>query len=278
MKLDPRGILRDARYALPGMIGRMAPGPGPQAAARICQRLADDGLLATAGFFQADDSTPEDILAANTELAALLGMQSGSCYLSVKTPPLSFDMNLLGRIAEACRAAGQTILFDAHAPKDVEATLDAVAALLERYPGTGCVLPARWRRSHGDASRFRETTARIRIVKGEWADPEQDCGDIDAGFLDLVRTLAGRAAPVAVATHKPELAEAALPILLDAGTPCELEQLRGLPRRRTSAIARRLGVPIRVYVPFGPWWWPYAVDKALARPYLPVWFLHDLMG
>ena len=81
-----------------------------------------------------------------------------------------------------------------------------------------------------------------------------------------------------VATHDPELAERALAILVSAGTPCELEQLRGLPRRRSCAVARALGVPVRIYLPFGPGWWPYAIDRALARPYLPLWALRDRFG
>ena len=44
------------------------------------------------------------------------------------------------------------------------------------------------------------------------------------------------------------------------------------------AVARRLGVPVRIYIPFGPGWWPYAVDKALARPYLLSWMVKDLLG
>ena len=67
-------------------------------------------------------------------------------------------------------------------------------------------------------------------------------------------------------------------VLRRAGTPCELEQLRGLPRRRTVAVARRLGVPVRIYVPFGPGWWPYAINQALARPYLPLWALRDALA
>jgi proline dehydrogenase len=115
-------------------------------------------------------------------------------------------------------------------------------------------------------------------VKGEWRDPDADPGNIDAAFLALVSRLAGRTAPVAVATHQPALAERALYILIASGTPCELEQRRGLPRRRTVAAARRRGVPVRVYIPFGPDWWPYAVDKALARPHLPLWMLRDALG
>jgi hypothetical protein len=83
--------------------------------------------------------------------------------------------------------------------------------------------------------------ARLRIVKGEWADPQADPADAGAAFLALVRSLAGRASPVAVATHDPALARRALGVLVEAGTPCELEQLRGLPRARTMAVARAWG-------------------------------------
>ncbi len=278
MKLDPWGRLRDARYALPGRVEKIVRGPGPDAAARACARLHRKGLAATVGYFQAGDGARHDIVSANRAVAARLATRSGDAYLSVKAPPLEFDMSSLRNLAEAAADAGMTLMFDAHAPRDAERTLDVVSSLLPDFPGTGCVLPARWLRSARDAARFRDTTARIRIVKGEWADPEWGERDIEAHYLGLVSGLAGRTATVAVATHAPSLAERALTTLIAAGTPCELEQLRGLPRRRTVSVARRLGVPVRVYVPFGPGWWPYAIDKALARPYLIGWAIRDLLG
>jgi proline dehydrogenase len=170
------------------------------------------------------------------------------------------------------------LMLDAHGPGDAEATIAATEALLADFPQTGCVLPARWRRSPDDADRLRDTSARLRIVKGEWADPDGDPDDGSAAYLALIERLAGRTAPVAVATHDPALAARVLDRLIAAGTPCELEQLRGLPRRRTMAAARTRGVPVRLYVPFGPGWWPYAIDKALARPHLPLWWLRDRLG
>jgi len=278
MKFDPWGLLRDARYALPRYIESNAQGPDAADAARICGRLHCKGLASTVGYFQAGHTAPETIVAANQAVSALLADVSGDAYLSVKAPPLSFDEVHIRAIAEAAAASGLPLMFDAHAPKDAEHTLQMVERLLPDFPGTGCVLPARWGRSLADTLRFRDSSARLRIVKGEWADPEWNGRRIESGYLALVSSLAGRAGTVAVATHQPELAERALMILLDAGTPCELEQLRGLPRRRTMAIARRLGVPVRIYVPFGPGWWPYAVDKALARPYLLSWLIADLLG
>jgi proline dehydrogenase len=267
----PRAALRNARYALPRQIERIAAGPGPDAAARLSRVLAGKGFAATLGYFQSSKARPEEIVAAHRAAARLA---AGDVYLSVKAPPLGFDPARLREIA----GAGLPLLFDAHACRDAGPTLEAVSGLLGDYPATGFALPARWRRSLADAADFRDGAARIRVVKGEWADPEGSDPDLDANYLRLVARLAGRAAPVAVATHDPDLAERALSLLLRAGTPCELEQLRGLPRRRTVAIARRLGVVVRIYVPFGPGWWPYAVDKALARPYLLSWMIRDRLA
>jgi len=273
--LRPWVALRAARYALPGLVERIVPGPGPRSAARRCRKLNRRGLAATPGYFQAGDARPEEIVAANVALAGLLAGGEGNSYLSVKAPPLAFDPARLRKVAEAAAAADMALMFDAHAPKDADRTLAAVRDLLGEFPRTGFALPARWLRSRGDVAAFRDSSARIRLVKGEWADPDWRGQDVEASYLALAARLAGRAAPVAVATHDPELAERALTLLLEAGTPCELEQLRGLPGRRTTAVARLLGVPVRVYVPFGPGWWPYAIDKALARPYLLSWMIRD---
>jgi proline dehydrogenase len=276
--LGPWAALRTARYALPRYVERIVPGPGPDAAARRCHALNRKGLAATIGYFQSGEARPEEIVAANLAVADLLAERSGDVYLSVKAPPLAFDAAHLRTVAEAAAAAGLALMFDAHAPKDADRTLAAVARLSRDFPRTGFALPARWRRSLADAADFRDGPARIRVVKGEWPDPAWADPDVEASYLGLVARLAGRAAPVDVATHDPGLAERALTLLLDAGTPCELEQLRGLPARRTVAVARRLGVPVRVYVPFGPGWWPYALDKALGRPYLLSWMIADRLG
>jgi len=273
-----RAALRNARYALPRGIERVAHGPGPHAAVRRCVRLNRGGLAATVGYFQSGEAGPEEIVAANRAIATLFKGQAGDVQLAVKAPPLGFDSARIRAIAETAEAAGLALMFDAHALHHAPPTLEAATALLRDFPRTGIAIPARWRRSMGDAADFRETTVRIRLVKGEWADPEWGEADVAANYLALALRLAGRASPVAVATHDPELAERALTALLAAGTPCELEQLRGLPGRRTAAVARRLGVPVRIYVPFGPGWWPYALDKALARPYLLSWAVRDLVA
>jgi len=257
--------LRVARYALPAWIERHVAGEDASAAARSIRRL---GLPASVGQFQDSVATPAEVAATYCLLAEALAEPRCDALLALKAPALGFDESLVREIA----VAGLPLAFDSLTEAQAERTL----ALAETF-SAGVALPARWRRSSADAGRLRDGPCRIRLVKGEWADPEGDVPDVAAAYLELARLLAGREATVAVATHDPILAETALRVLVDAGTPCELEQLRGLPRRRTMAMARKLGVPVRLYYPFGPGWWPYAVDKALARPYLPLWALRDFL-
>ena len=258
-----RARLRDFRYALPGWIERHFAGEDAPAAARRLKKL---GRPLTAGYFQAAGATPDKIAATYRALGQRLA--GDDALLALKAPALGFEEALIREIA----AAGPPLVFDSLTEPHAARTLTLAEAL-----SAGVALPARWRRSAADAGRLRDKPCRIRLVKGEWADPAGDVPDVAAAYLELVRLLAGREAPVGIATHDPGLAETALSILLGAGTPCELEQLRGLPRRRTTAVARKLGVPARLYYPFGPGWWPYAVDKALARPYLPLWALRDML-
>jgi CelD/BcsL family acetyltransferase involved in cellulose biosynthesis len=257
--------LRNVRYAIPGWIERHVAGESAALAARGVQRLR---CSATVGYFGRANASPAEVAASYRQLAAEFAGTNSDALLALKAPALGFDEDLVRDIA----IAGLPLVFDSLTEDRADRTL----ALVEKF-SAGAALPARWPRSAADAARLRDTPCRLRLVKGEWAGAQGDVPDPAEAYLGLARLLAGRDATVGVATHDPALAEAALEILIQAGTPCELEQLRGLPRRRTMAVARKLGAPVRLYYPFGPGWWPYAVDKALARPYQPLWALRDFL-
>jgi proline dehydrogenase len=71
------------------------------------------------------------------------------------------------------------------------------------------------------------------------------------------------------------LAREALSRLLRSGTDCELELLCGLPRRASLAVARELGVPVRLYIPFGAAWLPYALGQVARNPRMLSWVVRD---
>lgn len=271
MSFPGKALLRRVRYALPETLGGRFPVQSGEAAARACAALAQTiGLRISLGYFALPDEEPEAVAEAFIDAArALRGMGGFECALAVKVPPLGFDRALIGRIAEE----GVPLILDALTPQQAPETLALAEAL-----GCGIALSARWRRSLDDAANLRDKACRIRVIKGEWADPECDPEDIAAAYLELIRALAGRTAPVEVATHDPQLAGEALAILAAAGTPAELGQLRGLPQRRSRAVAAQMSVPVRYYYPYGPGWWPYALEQALRKPYLPLWTLRDRFG
>lgn len=260
--------LRRLRHAAPWLIERWVAGPDASATARRAARLARQGQAATVGLFSPHGMEREAIVEAYLRFAQLARAAGIDACLSIKAPKFDFDPAALRAIA----ATGLPLVFDAHGAELADATQQSAEAV-----GAGLVLPARWRRSLDDAARWKDRPVRIRVVKGEWPDPDPvaDAPDRRAAYLALVRCLAGRTAPVGVATHDPELAREAIGLLQAAGTPPELELLRGLPNRRCLALARELQVPVRLYLPFGRGWWSYAIDSALARPYLPLWWLKD---
>lgn len=245
------------------------PGPRLEDAMAWVPGLQAQGLSVTLGYFNADAEPLPTVLATN--LAAIDALaQAGvpRSHLSVKAPALGHDGAALRDLAGRATEAGQALHFDAHGPDTAQSTLDAVQALRNLHPALGVTLPGRWRRSLHDATAATLDGMRVRVVKGQWDCAQSPGRDPAAGFLAVIDRLAGRDAPVAVATHDPALARLALQRLQRAGTPCEVELLCGLPRAPVLALARAHAVPARLYLPFGQAWLPYAFGQVVRRPRL----------
>ncbi len=153
-----------------------------------------------------------------------------------------------------------------------------VEALVDSGTQVSYTLPGRWRRSLTDADWARERGLTVRVVKGQWADPADPDRDMQAGFLATIDRLAGGQSHVAVASHDVPLANQALRRLQATRTDCSLELLYGLPMKAALAMAQSLGVPVRVYVPYGAAYLPYALGKLKQNPRMAWWLLRDLVG
>jgi proline dehydrogenase len=258
-----------------------------------CRRFAVRGRTNTIGYFNADGEPPRAV--ADACLSALdaigrLGVEgrpspapARGTYLSIKAPALGFDPALVGEIVDRARRLEVGIHFDSHGAHQADATFAAIAASVQRWKdgagGTGwtigSTLPGRWTRSLDDAERAIDMGLRVRVVKGQWADPAAPSVDPRQGVLALVDRLAGRAREVAVASHDAPLARAAVLRLREAGTPVEMELLLGLPSQAALKVARELAVPVRMYVPFGVSWLPHALEHIQKNPYIAWWAVVD---
>lgn len=252
-----RAGVRDARAA---GARRYVAGPTLADGLRELAVYSAAGYPAVIGHWGADTSPSADVNAICFETAEAL---PEGAQLAVKLPAMKIREHTLQELLAACRAHGGGLHFDALAPdtaSEILATARALAADARPFE-VGCTLAGRWRRSVEDADAIRDLPVRVRVVKSEWADPEAPGRDGAQGCLDVVERLAGREGQVAIATQDASLAASALQQLLAAGTACELQVLHGMDGRAASNVARDLGVPIRVYVPFGAGRLPYDADR-----------------
>ena len=252
-------------------------GPGLSDALETAGRLSRQGFTGTVCYWNGDDDSPRRI--ADECVSALAGLagEGLNCSLSVKAPPLGFARHLFAEIVGAAREGGLAVHFDSLAPDACDDTFALIAEVLASYPRLGCTLPGRWRRSLRDADLAVDLRLSVRVVKGQWADPDAPDLDLRAGFLAVIDRLAGRASHVGVATHDAPLAREALRRLRGAGTPCELQLLLGLPAGPSLREAAAAEVPVRFYVPYGLAYLPYALSRALHNPRMVWWVVRDLL-
>jgi proline dehydrogenase len=172
-------------------------------------------------------------------------------HLSLKPLALAFRQDLLTKVAARADSLNVPLHFDSPPAEVADIEFSAISQAAIVHSDIRVTVPGRWRRSMVDAEWALSRGLGLRIVKGEWADPDDPLRDGRAGVLSLVDGVAGRAAHVSIATHDAELAREALMRLRLAGTRCELEVLAGRGVERPLAVARQLGVPVRFYVPYG---------------------------
>jgi proline dehydrogenase len=250
-------------------------GAGLDAALAVCRRLARDGLPSVIGYSARPGESPRTV--ADVHLAAFerLSAEDLDCQVSVKLSALAFDEALFAELDAASARSARPLHVDALATDMADATWQ----LLERVPRAGrlgTTLPGRWRRSPEDASRAARLGLGVRVVKGQWVD--SDHGELDpaAGFLAVIDRLRGHHPGVAVATHDVDLLAASIRRLRAAGTPCTAELYFGLPFRGPAVTARRLGVPVRLYVAYGCTDAPYGIVDVRRHPSAAWWLLQDL--
>jgi proline dehydrogenase len=253
-------------------------GPELDDAMSTCRSLFGIGIGGAICFWNIESDSPEHIVDAYTSALAVIANEKMDCYLSIKLPPMNYDMALLNEVLEQAGHKNTLVHFDSLEHETADRTFSMIAQAARSYPHLGCTLPGRWVRSVADAEIAVDLRLHVRVVKGQWPDPQHREINPRDGYLSVIDRLAGRAHFVAVATHDPELGRIALNRLRHAGTPCSLELLYGLPMKPALKVASELDVPVRVYVPFGQGWLPYSLTQARCNPRVFWWVLRDLIS
>jgi proline dehydrogenase len=199
--------------------------------------------------------------------------------VSIKPPALRFDAALAHELADAARSCGVRLHCDSHGVEVADPSCGMLETMLARHTADrlSTTLPGRWSRSLNDADWASDRGFKVRVVKGQWPDPAEPDRDLRGGFLEVIDRLAGRAAHVAVASHDVPLAAQAVERLRASGTSHELELLFSLPMKHSLAWARDNGTPVRIYIPYGKGYIPYAIVQLRRNPRIAWWMLKDLV-
>jgi proline dehydrogenase len=245
-------------------------------AIHVAHRFEKQGVSATIGYWDGPDDSASGVMQAY-RLAVDGILASGiDAYLSIKFPSLKYSQDRLAELAMMARERHIGLHFDALGPETVDRTWAAIEGLAQRTH-LGCTIPGRWRRSLADADWAIEHHLGVRVVKGQWPDPDDPRLDPNRGFIEVVRRLAGRARHVAVATHDLAIARRAIDLLLASRTPTTLELLYGLPSRKQMELGRELGVSVRIYVPYGAAYLPYCLSQMKRNPRIAWWLVRDAL-
>lgn len=241
----------------------------------LASRVAELGFASTLCYWNDGTEEPDRVADEYCAVLEAIGSAGMDGALAMKLPALWEQTGPTDRVIDTARRLGLPVVIDSHDPHksdDIIRTLDRVGP-----DGLGWAIPGRWRRSLEDVEIAVEMGVRVRVVKGQWPDPEEPDMDLSEGYMRVIEALAGRARLVGVATHDAPLAARAMEVLAGAGTPFEQEFVYPLPVAPALAEGEKYRVPARLYIPYGAAWLPYSVSRALKNPQVLYYLGRDLM-
>lgn len=265
-----------------GLVERFVAGDDLEAALPNVQALAAEGITATLDELGENVSTNEEaLLAVGTFTHSLeeLARHELEPNISIKLTSLGLDLGddvalaNTRSILEAARTVGGFVRIDMEGSAYVERTMELFEKLHDSFPDTvGIVIQTYLYRARADVERMIERKARVRLVKGAYAEPAtvafREKAEIDDNYLRLMYLLLEKGNYPAIATHDMALIDAAKAFAIDYQIDperYEFQMLYGVRKDAQKALVAE-GYRMRVYVPFGTEWYPYFTRRIAERP------------
>ena len=153
------------------------------------------------------------------------------------------------------------------------------------YPDeVGIVIQTYLKRAQSDVERMIARKARVRLVKGAYAEPETvalgEKAAREDNYRQLMELLLAEGRYPAIATHDPaHIAHAKAFARRNGIAPdrFEFQMLYGV-RRDEQANLVRDGWRMRIYVPYGTEWYPYFTRRIAERPANAIFVLRQMIS
>jgi proline dehydrogenase len=287
-----RATVQDS-HATSGLARRFVAGDSAEAAVALAVELLAQFRIRSSLFYLGEYvDTAERVaenVAAKLKIAAQLGQAGLDVHVSVDPTQIGYSLDAEAArrhaflIAEAVgrhssgRPGVHVLMLDMEDPSVVDATIALHDAVHAAGLPAALTLQAYLRRTEADLRAQIKRGARVRLVKGAFVTSRAIAftsrSEIKANSRHLIDLMFSRAAresgfyPI-IATHDDQLQAYAQARARAEGwraTDYEFEMLLGVRQTLAENLAQR-GVRVRLYLPFGRDWWPYAVRRIGENP------------
>lgn len=275
-----------------GLVNRFVAGETLDQALAVAANLQHRQMTVTLDQLGENVATVED---ARTAVAVYVDMlhrlAAGGLEpnISVKLTMLGLDLGddvaaaNMAPILEAARAVQGFVRIDMEGSAYTARTIAIFEGLFAEFgPHVGIVLQSYLYRTERDVARMIELGARVRLVKGAYAEPDvvafQAREQIDENYVRLMEKLLDEGVYPAIATHDPALIRSARGYaqrMHIAHDRFEFQMLYGVRREAQRQLAAE-GYRMRIYVPYGTEWYPYFTRRIAERPANAAFFVRQL--
>nr|WP_035354504.1 proline dehydrogenase family protein [Edaphobacter aggregans] len=199
--------------------------------------------------------------------------------VSLKLSQMGMDFDpalaetIVGELVEHATRVDSFVRIDMEGSPYTEATIAMAERLHAKYNGrVGTVLQAYLFRTAVDAERLLGQGIRIRLCKGAYKEPAEIAfplkADVDENYVNLAERMMTSGVFCGIATHDEAIVERLVAFVREHSVPksaFEFQMLYGIRRDLQRRLAKQ-GFGVRVYVPFGPEWYPYFMRRLAERP------------
>ncbi len=263
-------------------------------AVRVIRDLQSQGIRATVDILGEHITKKEEATAAtNNYINALdiIKAENIDSNISVKLTQLGLELDFdfclqnIRKIVEAAKAHDNFVRIDMEDATCTTRTIEIYKKLRQDFENVGLVIQAYLRRSIKDIRELlnEKFKLNVRLCKGIYDEPRtiayKDPAIINDNYELLLSTLLENGAYVGIATHDEKLVWHALRLIEKYKlTPdqYEFQMLLGVDEELRRIIIND-GHHLRVYVPFGKYWYAYSIRRLKENPKIAGYIVQNLL-
>lgn len=260
-------------------------------AARVVLALNAQGKTATIDVLGEEITNEEEtrvIARAYEDVLAEIDRAKLDSNISVKPTALGlgldydlFKANVARVLAEA-QSRGRFVRLDMEDSTTIDDTLRLYRELREEgHANVGVVLQASLRRTVADIEALADLKPWVRLCKGIYVEPAEiqfrEFEAVRANFVRSIEALFDTGSRAAIATHDEWLLEESKRLIAEHGLgreDYEFQMLLGVRSELGDALVAE-GRRLRIYVPFGAYWYQYSLRRLQENPSIAGYIAHD---